>query len=644
MSRQPQTTLPNSISMHPPLRPQLNRQPTSTLRQRHQPLPRACDLCYKRSISCSPNQQDGRCQNCVDLSRECTYNRSRGTDRDAGTRSDLTNSVPGAVVHFRIPEMWEHVIVDSKETIQCLMEVYFKVVYPIFPLFHRPSMTKRIMNEDYITDRSFFACTMALCALASARARDGALFPGRWDSKNLRTSPAAFFFGAAQGTMPRDLCNLRNRDWMRTCGLLALYGIQVGNVATMHRYLGMYHSLVSMDILHNEKSWPKDLGIVETELMRRLFWSMYGLEVYSSIVGASIIRLRESQCSVAFPPEIDDDDFSDSDDARLNSSVQHHNDPSCWIHGWNFTTRIYFILENVMDDHRRRRAPRNRPSSTPTPSNYDVLRRSEALDEIRNMYNKLPQQFREPQPVSPDVRGCQDYKIGFQAATIAATMQLAQLIISICADDPVEKKCAVAHDLRDMLNKIPPHFLRASSCPLIYHVAGLGHILASDTKGRPLFESSYCQVRDVLLCMKFFLSGLEDDSSKPVGAASLSRHIFGIEQFIKSQTTHESVMNGATSIPFVSSQPPPIIGQPINPVVNPGLGGMMGPFSSGMPNNNITTEMNPYGALPMANFSGSGIDQMQVQPPQEFIQNFSTQGDASQGFGGNGADGGLGTL
>jgi hypothetical protein len=56
---------------------------------------------------------------------------------------------------------------------------------------------------------------------------------------------------------------------MRTCALMALYGIQVGRIEIMHQYLGVYQSLVAMDGLHDELNWPVS-GIVETELRRRL--------------------------------------------------------------------------------------------------------------------------------------------------------------------------------------------------------------------------------------------------------------------------------------------------------------------------------------------------------------------------------------
>lgn len=110
---------------------------------------------------------------------------------------------------------------------------------------------------------------MAVCAIASARARDGALFPGRWDLEHFKNPTSESFFAAAKETIPQDLSGMRGLDWMRTCALMALYGIQVGRIEIMHQYLGLYHSLVAMDSLHDEKNWPKS-GIVEVELRRRL--------------------------------------------------------------------------------------------------------------------------------------------------------------------------------------------------------------------------------------------------------------------------------------------------------------------------------------------------------------------------------------
>jgi hypothetical protein len=111
---------------------------------------------------------------------------------------------------------------------------------------------------------------MSICAIASVRARDKASLPGRWDPRHFQTPPPETFFAAAKDGMPQDLREVRGLDWMRNCALLALYGIEVGKIEIMHYYLGMYHSLVSMGKLHDEKNWPRNIGIMETELRRRL--------------------------------------------------------------------------------------------------------------------------------------------------------------------------------------------------------------------------------------------------------------------------------------------------------------------------------------------------------------------------------------
>jgi hypothetical protein len=111
---------------------------------------------------------------------------------------------------------------------------------------------------------------MSICTIASARARDEALFPERWDPQYFQNPPSESFFAAAKDVMPLDLSTMKGLDWMRTCALLALYGIQIGRTEIMHQYLGMYHNLVSIDRLHDERNWPRNIEIVETELRRRL--------------------------------------------------------------------------------------------------------------------------------------------------------------------------------------------------------------------------------------------------------------------------------------------------------------------------------------------------------------------------------------
>jgi len=68
---------------------------------------------------------------------------------------------------------------------------------------------------------------------------------------------------------------MKGIDWMQACALMALCSVQVGEIEIMHQYLGLYHSLAAIDDFHDEKNWPKGIGIVEIELRRRLVSSAH---------------------------------------------------------------------------------------------------------------------------------------------------------------------------------------------------------------------------------------------------------------------------------------------------------------------------------------------------------------------------------
>lgn len=111
---------------------------------------------------------------------------------------------------------------------------------------------------------------MAVCALASARARDGAVFSNRFNPDVLSEIKSETFYNAAMEQIPVGLVTARDHNCMRAYALLAITSIQYGQIRVMHQHLGSYHTLVAMDGLHDEGNWPKDIGHVEREERRRL--------------------------------------------------------------------------------------------------------------------------------------------------------------------------------------------------------------------------------------------------------------------------------------------------------------------------------------------------------------------------------------
>lgn len=140
-------------------------------------------------------------------------------------------------------------------------------------------------------------------------------------------------------------------------------------------------------------------------------------------------RCRESQSRVAFPSEVDDEFLFEE-----TTSYQHGGNsvrivsesvrnPSCWLHGWNFTTEMYRILEHAMDDFHRRREQTVGPFSPSDLFPRDSPSQSFVLEKVMLMHAELPMRFKES---SNAVGEMSEDIFGFQAANITATIQVSR--------------------------------------------------------------------------------------------------------------------------------------------------------------------------------------------------------------------------
>ena len=131
-------------------------------------------------------------------------------------------------------------------------------------------MLRRLANREYLTNRALYSSTMAMCALASARTRDGALYSNRWNPKYYAEPASEVFAAAAEDAIPKDLTTVHNLDYLRACALLAIISIQYGQINGMLMHLGVYHTMTTVNGLYDEIHWPAGIGLVEIEERRRL--------------------------------------------------------------------------------------------------------------------------------------------------------------------------------------------------------------------------------------------------------------------------------------------------------------------------------------------------------------------------------------
>lgn len=500
----------------------------------------ACDYCHRRSIRCRVTGDDqDRCSNCQQFDQPCTRDRpakKRGVkprDDPWNEAENVSPSHTAARVAIRSGSWrtsspqgpasgglstsnkasndgrWRAPQVATQATIVDLVEVYFEVVYPIFPLFHRPSFMKKISRGEYMHDRALYSVTMAICALSSARASDNALSNPTWDIEELsRTSSATFYHCAIDG-LPNVDAPEQSLDTMRACALLALAAIQNRNVRHMQAYLGKYHTMVAMDGLHDEANWPPNLDNIELEERRRLFWSMYTLDVFASIVFGGVIRCREQQSDVTYTTELDDaffDNISYRADPQspVEASPASNASPNSWLHGWNVTTDLWRLLEHVVVKLHSR-AKRKR-TFLQVATNFETSPSAATLQaEVDRIYFNLPTHFRQIDEMTGDAS---HDRYGYQAANITATVQLLRMVLLASEDNTIDQRCQVVSEVVHAFMRIPVSYLRAISSPLLHHLGSIGSVLGGVLE-EPLTDYQYRQVRTVLLSLAQLLENLD---------------------------------------------------------------------------------------------------------------------------------------
>lgn len=271
---------------------------------------------------------------------------------------------------------------------------------------------------------------------------------------------------------------------------------------------------------------------------------MYTLDVYSSTVWAGVMRCREAQSDVLYPMEIDDEMFDDTgfhpssaDSApvigtspgRIGAAIQ----TKSWICGWNFTTDLYRVLEHALDHFRARRARlKNRSFLHEVFGVSESVTQKSVLEKVISIYANLPTCFKQTRPIS--FKNTED-RYSFQAANIAATVQLLRMVLFSAGGATVEQRCQVANEVVQAFALVPVAYLRAISAPLLHHLAGIGSIL-SFVMEEPVSAGNYAQVRNVLLSMAQLLESIDSGCNLSSDASERLRTLVnGIDEFMQAQ-------------------------------------------------------------------------------------------------------------
>ena len=161
----------------------------------------------------------------------------------------------------------------------------------------------------------------------------------------------------ADAVIPEGARVAGNLDYLRAVCLMALNAFQHGQREKVQVGLGTYHICIRIGRLADEKYWPPDISVVETEERRRLCWSMYIVEILSAACFDTVISYREAQIRVGYPRQLADESWDSAVTADPGEVVAESGQTSRpeglfgsdWIQGWNFCTDLYRVLEHTIN-------------------------------------------------------------------------------------------------------------------------------------------------------------------------------------------------------------------------------------------------------------------------------------------------------
>ncbi|KAI0250776.1 fungal-specific transcription factor domain-containing protein [Lactifluus subvellereus] len=273
------------------------------------------------------------------------------------------NTLPPLSYYYR-PHSLEDVA--PRDTIMLIVALFFDFVYPLSPCVHKPSYMADLHARREERDPLFFALVMSTVASTLVQLPRSYLPMGRHAVRKLAQTchEASRHISVASYDPPTSMhVVIRYFD--------CIYHFCEGHDATQHAAFGEAAHIAVTLRMHEESSY-EGLDFIECEVRRRTFWLLFGADKSMSILLGRPICLRDEDCTVHFPKELDDEYITPS--AYL---PQPHGKPSL-VSGLNYITRIFALLGEILVRIRMDRR-------SPPQGQYAKAR----LEEVKSLHSRI---------------------------------------------------------------------------------------------------------------------------------------------------------------------------------------------------------------------------------------------------------------
>ncbi|KAG9001359.1 hypothetical protein FRB93_012135 [Tulasnella sp. JGI-2019a] len=217
-----------------------------------------------------------------------------------------------------------------------ILSLFFDYIYPLTPCIHRPTFYADLGEKREERDPLFFALVCSTLSSTLAQVPRSYLPMEKDEVRQLaqRLSDASRAVTVRGYDPPTSsLIVIRYFD--------SLYNLCVGQVVTGQAAYSEAVFIAEALGLHEEDSY-EGLDFIEREVRRRAFWLVFGADKSSAVLLNRPICLRDEDCTVHFPTEVDDEYIT----ARAILPQPPHK--TAIISGFNYISRIFALLGEIV--------------------------------------------------------------------------------------------------------------------------------------------------------------------------------------------------------------------------------------------------------------------------------------------------------
>ncbi|CCA77968.1 hypothetical protein PIIN_00682 [Serendipita indica DSM 11827] len=192
--------------------------------------------------------------------------------------------------------------IAPREMLLQIIQLFFDFVYPLTPCVHRPSFMADLSSRREERDPLFFALVMS--TIASTLVQVPRSYLPIVERKQVRRLAQLCHEASRHVTVAAYDPPTSTHVVVRYFD--TVYHFCEGHDATSHASFGEAAHIAVTLHMHEEASY-EGLDPIETEVRRRVFWLLFGADKSMSILLGRPICLRDEDCTLHFPKEVDDE-------------------------------------------------------------------------------------------------------------------------------------------------------------------------------------------------------------------------------------------------------------------------------------------------------------------------------------------------